>query len=80
MASAEEEARGGNVPFHVTCVERRTASSASTGPVNNQQDNSQRLSSKITTMSVCLTSAVTSPVVASPFFSLPLFPPLPLPL
>lgn len=34
--------------------------SASTGPVNNQQDHSQSLSSAITAMAVCLTSTVTS--------------------
>lgn len=38
-------------------------SSASTGLVKNQQDNSQRLSSEITVMAVCLTSTVTSPLL-----------------
>lgn len=70
MVSIEKkkESGGGNVPFHVTCVERHTVSSASTGPVNNQQDNSQRLSSEITTMAVCLTSTVTSPLLLLLFF------------
>lgn len=37
-------------------------------PVNNQQDNSQRLSSEITTMAVCLTSTVTSSLLLLLFF------------
>lgn len=69
MVSIEKkESGGGNVPFHVTCVECHTVGSASTGPVNNQQDNSQRLSSEITTMAVCLTSTVTFPLLLLLFF------------
>ena len=37
-------------------------------PVNDQQDNSQRLSSKITAMAVCLTSTVTSSLLLLLFF------------
>lgn len=41
---------------------------ALTKPVNNQQDNSQRLSSKITVIAVCLTSTVTSAMLLLFFF------------
>lgn len=52
-----------------------TVSSASTGPANNQQDNSQGLSSKITTMAVCLTPTLTSSMLLLLFFfSLTSFP------
>lgn len=69
--SGREKKRGGNVWIRVTCVERHTVSSASTGLVKNQQDNSQRLSSKITVMAVCLTSTVTSPFCPPPSTSSP---------
>lgn len=49
-----------------------TVSSSSTGPVNNQQHNSQGLSSEITVMAVCLTSTVTSALLLLLFFSLSL--------
>ena len=47
--------------FHFMSTVWDTVSSASSEPVNNQQDNSWCLSSKITTMAVSLTSTVTSP-------------------
>lgn len=47
--------------FHFMSTMWNPVSSASSEPVNNQQNNSQCLSSKITPMGVCLTSTVTSP-------------------
>ena len=57
--------------FHIVSpVWNVTVSSALTGPANNQQDNSQGLSSKITTMAVCLTPTLTSSMLLLLFFSL----------
>lgn len=58
--STQKQSRRGSGLLHVICVERLMMNSASTGPVNNQQDHSQSLSSAITAMAVCLTSTVTS--------------------
>lgn len=49
--------------FRAAHAGRHAVSSASTGPVKNQQDDSQRLSMKITAMAVCLTLRVTSPLL-----------------
>jgi len=64
-----EKSRG-NGPSHITCLELHTVSSALTGAVNNQQNHSQRLSSEITAMTVCLTSTVTSSLLLLLFFFL----------